>query len=1525
MSKVFKIIGRTTGIILEWLLIAFFILAFVIRTSTFQTYLASAATTFLSSELNAKINIDKVDILFFDRAALDGVYLEDQQKDTLALINSLVVNIDLLDLSKQIFTLDKVQLKGGTIKINRSKNTGIYNYAFLADYFSSESTSEPKPFNFNINRVELSDIRFNYDDNRKKQYSNGIDWNHLAISSLSLKATDFKVNLTDFKTNVVELKLKEKSGFTINQLAASLVINDKGILLGDLDICTNQSDISASKFNLLYSKQTDFEDFENKVKFDANILQSSIALEEIAFFTSETQGMSDFVRLEGNISNTVNQLTLTDFRLGFGKVSKIEGDFVLPNFSNIDNLEINETIKYAYVSVEDLTAFHLPKSAGIEKINLGKEVERLGFFETKNFNITGKPDDLTILFETTKTKLGEVKLHAPFQISSSKGTIGLKSKTKNGDDIEFIDFKLGELLADKSLNTIDGKVSLHSTYYSNGNFEIEHVSGKVNQIDYQDYSIHNATITNGSLINQVFQSDITLDDDILKLTYTGYVDLKGDKILKFNVNLTEALLNSLNLARSKKASSLKSKIDVDLRGLNPSTMSGSVTFTGFVYREGNDEIDIPKIVLSITRSKLEDKFRIVSDSLIELEVLGKFDLKSIGNEFSNQISNAFPFLAKSFPKKKVSKNNHFTYSLNINNSERFLKRFFPTIKNFYISDNTSIQGAYDAANELFTLNLYSLNGLSFNDISIGQVELNQTISKENLDVKLNILNAKYGKKITFPSISFTTKNEGVRRDLLTSTIDWKTTDNINSKLSWLTTIKDVNNFEINLNESDFSINSQLWHINESAFISYSPELVSIENFILSNNDQRISLDGNLSSLTKDYLDYKLENINLADIDKLFGLRQGLSGMLNGTGRVSDPINNLSLKSTLDIEQLQLKTQAVGDIRVNVDWDPKLDFLDLSGIIKNKGKTNFEYDGKYYFKRAKDNLDFNLKFKEFDISFANAYVDKDVISNIRGDISGLVKITGTPNKPKFQSRELFLKRAKAKVEILGTTMALSGKFNLSDNDVYGDKIEIVDEENNRAFLNFGLNNFLGKWNYDIGIDILERLNPSKRFLVLNTKFKDGDYYYGKVYGTGNCNISGNSNQLDIVVDIKTSKGSKLTLPLYGVSEVEEGDDFITFTKSNTTDDSIKKLDLSGVTLDLNFDVTPETELNVVFNDQTQDKIVCFGNGKIAMKIDDKDNDIKMTGKYNIEKGSTYNFAMGQIKKEFNIDQGSYIEWSDNIYDAIINITTSFKTKSDYGALAPELEETTLANQPVNCELVLNGQLTKPEISFNLKAEQNLPETGKALLNRVLDEQSEINRQFFSLLVFNRFQPLKGNISASGSAALDLAEAQINDLLSKASEEFKMKMNIDSDIELIAEKRFFEDRLIITTSVGVETGSNNSETSSSTASKNTIIGDVRIEYLINEKGTFRVNAFNESNRNTVNQSAGLFSQGAGLNYQEEFNGWNDFQLIQSFLDIFRPKRNKKVKTKRNKRQIKVSDAKENKDTPTEKLPNDKQLKE
>ena len=84
---------------------------------------------------------------------------------------------------------------------------------------------------------------------------------------------------------------------------------------------------------------------------------------------------------------------------------------------------------------------------------------------------------------------------------------------------------------------------------------------------------------------------------------------------------------------------------------------------------------------------------------------------------------------------------------------------------------------------------------------------------------------------------------------------------------------------------------------------------------------------------------------------------------------------------------------------------------------------------------------------------------------------------------------------------------------------------------------------------------------------------------------------------------------------------------------------------------------------------------------------------------------------------------------------------------------------------------------------------------------------------------------------------------------------------------------------------------------------LVGDVSLEYLINEKGTFRVNAFNRSNGNTVKENSGAFTQGAGFSYHEDFNGRKDFVLLQTVLDIFRKKKNKVVQFTRKKQKTKV----------------------
>jgi hypothetical protein len=247
------------------------------------------------------------------------------------------------------------------------------------------------------------------------------------------------------------------------------------------------------------------------------------------------------------------------------------------------------------------------------------------------------------------------------------------------------------------------------------------------------------------------------------------------------------------------------------------------------------------------------------------------------------------------------------------------------------------------------------------------------------------------------------------------------------------------------------------------------------------------------------------------------------------------------------------------------------------------------------------------------------------------------------------------------------------------------------------------------------------------------------------------------------------------------------------------------------------------------------------------------------------------------------------------------------------------DNSLLNQEVNCYLKLDETLLKPQISFDIKAPR-APETGKALIRRVTADNDELNRQFFSLLIARKFQPLRGTISASSSAAIDLVESQINAALNNLTDSYKLNVDYgeertmgEKSFEVGFKKGLLNDRLIISSSIGVEsrglssesgtpTGSSSSSINGNGTSKSSsLIGDVNIEYIINDKGTFRANIFNKSNTNSINEEAGPFTQGAGISYLEEFNNWYDFELVQFGLDVFRKEEKKKYPKKKRKTQI------------------------
>jgi hypothetical protein len=508
-----------------------------------------------------------------------------------------------------------------------------------------------------------------------------------------------------------------------------------------------------------------------------------------------------------------------------------------------------------------------------------------------------------------------------------------------------------------------------------------------------------------------------------------------------------------------------------------------------------------------------------------------------------------------------------------------------------------------------------------------------------------------------------------------------------------------------------------------------------------------------------------------------------------------------------------------------------------------------------------------------------------------------------------------------MELLGVNYGFNGQVIVDEYGFYINHMPITDEEGNTGSMVASVyHEAYDNWNFDLQIDIESNdINtdifswaPSntapERFLILNTSYKEGDYYYGKAYGSGNVNIFGYLDHLEITVDMKTRRGTRVNFPMYGVSDFDEEESFIRFINKDTAIAILeRKFDFTGVDLKLNIKATPEAKLKIIFNEQLGDEITADGTGDISLRMDNL-GDMKLDGTYRIREG-VYNFAMGPIKQPFFIQEGGTITWTGDPYNATLNLNTYYRANASLSEISPnELHgSANINNQEILCYLNLTESLMKPSIGFNIAAPK-ANETGKALLARINSDPDELNRQFFSLLLWKRFQPLRGSTAANSSAALDLVANQINSMLASVSKDYKLNLNLDgsslpgegSSYELGVSKQFLDNRLIVQGSFGVERN-----VPTGTQNQNMLVGDVSVEYLLNESGTFRISIFNESNDYSVIQdkNLGLFTQGAGIQYHEDFDNAENFMLLQYLFDIFRSKENKKISTKRKKEQTPV----------------------
>ena len=1504
MAKVLNFLGRIVGIAFEWLLLLVLLLAFVVRFPSVQSFFARQATSYLSSELHTTVKLDQLEIVFLNKIALKGLMVKDLKKDTLISVDELLVTLDELKIFKNEFVIDRVALRKGKLNLQRDKKSGAYNYAFIQDYFASsdQKTTKSKPIKLDLNRLSLVDFHIKYDDNRKYTLPYGIDYDHLELKNVQLLATKFKVRGNDLAFQLDQLRFTERSGIKIKHIGAHVAILSKGLHLRNFHVETARTTIHFPKFNFDFADWSAFDAFDDEVIFDAQLAPSVVHLADISYFAPELKGMSDRIALSGNISERLRNLNIRDLNLRFGKQSYVKGDVVLPDFRLGDAGRLNEIIRDARISVADLAALKMPE--GISSIDLGSTVDLLAFAQIKQMKIKGDLTSFQIQLKKAETAIGEVSLVSAMKLERRIDGIALSPVKKDTTFIQFSNINLSKLTNLSDFGISNGELSFEGFFANDGAYELKDMSAKLSRLDYLAYPYSNVSLKDGLLKDETIAAKVEIQDPNLTLSFDGKISLNEQPNYQIQLAVQESNLSALNLTEAE-GTHLETVMNATIHGTSLNELTGLINASQLSYEEAGNKVSLDHSNLIFDR-KLDSDFINLQSGLLGARIQGKIDYKTVFNDFLQSLSMVFPSLAVTEKLKKNERaHSDFTYQFQVNDINDLLTIFVPGLK---ISSGTMLSGSFKSMEDLLIARVKSKE-ISFNDIAMKSIDMNQTITSEGIDGNLNILKFQYGDSIAFNGVSFL--NHGIN-GVLESSLTWDVQSNDYSSIKWTTSILDDDQMNFVLQPSFFSINGYKWEIENQSDITLANNDLSIQDFRLSRGQQLIKVSGCLTNNDHDKMHYQVAQLKLEELSRMFGLEQQFAGSFSGWGDISNPYTNFNFSCDARLENFFIDGEEVGTVSVLTDWNEKRESIFMQGELKYRGMRTFDFNGLYAVK--KNELDLRLKFDQADIKFANAFVDPEVVRDIQGKINGNIEVKGSPDKP-LLSGKLRLANGGAIVELLGVKYRTEGIIDVKEESFELTNIPLYDEVGNVSYVIGTINhdNF-SDWNFDLQFnmeDDIRKINPmTKRnaaidqFMVLNTKYKDGDIYYGKAFARGTVNISGTESDLEVFVDLETKKNTEIVFPMYGVSEIEKEDDFIHFINKSALQEQIQQqLDFTGIDLDLNFKITQDAQMKLIFNEQIGDEIIARGDGKMNIKLDQLDQ-LSMIGKYSIANGSKYNFAMGSIKQLFMIESGSMIEWTGDPYDALIEVNTVATKKASILELSPELADKSLVNQDIYCYLRLTDKLLSPQISFDIKAPR-APETGRALIDRVLADSDEKNRQFFSLLLVSKFQPLKGNISAGGSAALDLIESQINAALSNLSENYKLNLDVGSDatqgetsVAIGMNKGVLNDRLVISGSFGVENRSSTSDISGTKSVQNSVIGDVSVEYKI--KDNFRVRAFNQSNNATVKQNAGPFTQGIGISYREEFNHWNELQFIQKAAYLLNGKKEGKAPIDKRKRQ-------------------------
>jgi len=1041
--------------------------------------------------------------------------------------------------------------------------------------------------------------------------------------------------------------------------------------------------------------------------------------------------------------------------------------------------------------------------------------------------------------------------------------------------------------------TVDGKGYNPFSRRTRISADIDVISAEYMKVRYTDLKLW-AKLDTGYVdagiisMNQDADFDISVEgrldkSEIFDLTFEGEVrslDLRA-------LNLADSVMSgSFTMDGRAKVAPAKSFYDVDM------------TIATFDWNMPGVELSTPAIDITLNANDSSLKASLINESLTA-DLTAPCPLDSLTTKFSN----AMTLLGHQIQQKRIV----------VDSLQRALPPFALDIR----SGRQSIVADYLAAGKT-SVNDYTLSLLNDSLISI-QADAHGIIANTTKIDTVSFSALQHGKYLvfhggmnnrpgTFDEFAHVKLSGFIADENLSAFINQSNIKNETGfKIGFNLTAKD-SLLTFRLTPMKPVIGYKTWTLNSDNFISYNiPQKHLDGNLQLTNGDGHLKIytehDHESDSITDRAEDIivSASGIELADWLSLSPFAPPIQGTVGADMRINwNPSTaSLSGNGNMNLDNLYYGNERVGSFLFDLGLTTNKNgvmkasaalMIDSLKVITAVGSLNDSTSATPF------NLDFSMI--HFPLNIVNPFLPPDM-ATLHGMLNGRMDITGTLVEPVFNGY-LDFDSTSVVVDMIGSALTFSEEKIPVDSNIV--------RFNNYAITGKNANPLLVNGTVDINklaspqIDLSLKANDMQ---IINSSRGKGAEIYGRAFVDVDASVKGNMEFMRVNAYLDLLEGSNVT---YVMSTVSGGmgslnttdDDMVRFVQFNDTTavmlpDTISTSGLA-LMLDAQLVISQGSTINVDITANGHDKAQIQGSGDLTFVMSPF-SDMRLTGRYTIDKGFVRYTPPVLSQKLFNFESGSYIAFNGDMLNPILSIKALDEVKAN---VTEEGQNSRIVNFIVS--LSVTNSLQDMDVAFDLSTNDDITVQNEL---QAMSPNQRAN-QAMNMLLYNVYTgPGTKGTNLAGNPLYTFLASQLNTWAANTIKGVDISFGIDqydrtyegatsttTSYSYQVSKSLFNDRVKIVVGGNYTTDANTDENFSQN-----LINDISFEYMLNRSGSMYMRLFRHVGYESILEGE-VTQTGVGFVYKRK---------IRRISDLF-----KFLPRRREENGIKVP-------TPTEK-PND-----